>query len=405
MSFQLIDHKRKLNESEEEYIYRICDLRDIIGTWNDVADILNKELNYEFTESRYRKQYQAFQKMFNANKNKFIEDDNYLKEVQIKNDEFFKMKKQFEDQRREYNKLLTSDARSDHLTKNLIEIADRMNEDFPILFNKSVSYDDNGEAVLAISDIHYGMVTDNIWNTYNVEIAKDRMKFLVAKAIKCLKLHNPKVLHILLLGDLCHGAIHNSCRVASEEQTNKQLMHVSELIAEAVGAISEAGCVNEIMVYSTYGNHMRTIQNKNDSIHSDNMETIIPWWLKQRFKNEDNINVIDSDYYEFIKLNVCGYNICATHGDLDKFKNLGLTVNTIFTKKYGETIDYTLSGDKHHLEEFEQFDIESILIRSFCGTDDYSNEHRLYSSAGQTLIFFNNECGRDCTYNIKFKNR
>ena len=95
-----------------------------------------------------------------------------------------------------------------------------------------------------------------------------------------------------------------------------------------------------------------------------------------------------------------GYNICCLHGDLDNFKNIGTTVNTIFSRKFGETIDYTVSGDKHHLEEFEQFDIESILIRSLCGTDDYANNKRLYSKAGQTLMIFNDEYGRESTYHI-----
>lgn len=40
-------------ELEEEYIYRICSLKDVIGTWNDVAVLLNNELGYEFKESKY----------------------------------------------------------------------------------------------------------------------------------------------------------------------------------------------------------------------------------------------------------------------------------------------------------------------------------------------------------------
>ena len=45
-------------------------------------------------------------------------------------------------------------------------------------------------------------------------------------------------------------------------------------------------------------------------------------------------------------------------------------------------------------------DIESILIRSLCGTDEYANNKRLYSKPGQTLIVFNPEYGREATYHI-----
>ena len=145
---------------------------------------------------------------------------------------------------------------------------------------------------------------------------------------------------------------------------------------------------------------MRTFQDKGGSIHSNNKKKLIPWWLEWRLKDNSKVEIKYSEYKEFTKLNVLGYNICCLHGDLDNFKNIGTTVNTIFSRKFGETIDYTVSGDKHHLEEFEQFDIESILIRSLCGTDDYANNKRLYSKAGQTLMIFNDEYGRESTYHI-----
>ena len=105
--------------------------------------------------------------------------------------------------------------------------------------------------------------------------------------------------------------------------------------------------------------------------------------------------------YEFIYLNICGYNVVCTHGDLDKFKNIGITINSLFSKKYGKAINYTFSGDKHHLESFEQFGIESTLVGSLCGTDEYANNKRLYSNPMQTLCIFTPEDGKLCTYNIK----
>lgn len=208
-----------------------------------------------------------------------------------------------------------------------------------------------------------------------------------------------RTLHVLLLGDAAHGAIHASARVASEEDVCDQIINVSEIIAEAINTLSQY--VQTVNIYATYGNHLRTVQNKNDSIHSDNMEKLIPWWLKQRLRDNPKISIIESEYYEFIYLNVLGYDIVAAHGDLEKFKNFGVTVNTLFSKKYGRTIDYTISADKHHIEEFESLGIESILTRSLCGTDEYSNNNRLYSAPGQTLMIFSSSEGRECTYNIK----
>lgn len=321
------------------------------------------------------------------------------KELDKKLADIRKEKQKLFDQRREYNKLLTSDARAEHLNDELLRVAENLNVEYPLIqLDEYKPVNTKREALLAFSDWHYGMVTENIWNIYNTDICKRRVEKLVSKVIDYLELNRIDMLHIVLLGDAAHGGCHVSCRVKSEEDVCDQIMHVSEIMAEAINKLSAH--VNHITVYSCYGNHLRTIQNKQDSVDSDNLEKLIPWWLKQRLKGNDRIDIVESEYKEFTRIDICGYKVCCVHGNLDNFRNIGSTVNTIFSRKFGETIDYTISGDKHHLEEFEQFDIESILIRSLCGTDDYANEKRLYSKSGQTLMIFNLEDGREATYHI-----
>lgn len=371
-------------------------------SWPRLGELFNKELRKNdepwWDESAYRKPYQNAKAYYEEVFSKMI-DGQYSDEVSQQMDELYKLKKQYFDQRREYNKLLTAESRADHLLEYVQSAAEKLNQVKPLSFGIARQLPLDNEAVLCLSDWHYGMVTDNIWNSYNTKICRQRVSYVIGKAIEFLAFHKSKKLHVLLLGDCADGAIKTTSRVAAEEETCDQIMQVAEIIAESVGKLATA--VPEVHVYSTYGNHLRTIQNKNDSIHYDNMEKLIPWWLKARFDGCPNVKVIDSEFKEFMKLNVCGYNICATHGDLDNIKNLGIHVNTIFSKLYGETIDYTIFGDKHHLEEFESFDIENILVRSLCGTDNYANTKRLYSNAGQTLMIFTCEDGRQCTYNIK----
>lgn len=374
--------------------------------WSEIATLINKEFRGDDeslyrTEAAYRKPYQQSKRFYESGVFNQLDEEQYFKELQIQKDALYKEKKQLYDQRREYRKLLTSDARADHLTEEMIKCANKLNSQYPLIgLHSEYPIQDtcNKCAILFWTDWHYGMTTNNIWNTYNTEICKNRVRKMIEYAISYLKLNKIGDLRIVMLGDAAHGSIHSSCRVQSEENTCDQLMHVSEIMAEA---IDELSCfVNNVIVYSCYGNHLRTVQDKNDSIHSDNMEKIIPWWMKQRLKDNDKVTIIESEYREFTKIKVFNYNICAVHGDLDNFKNLGVTVNTIFTKKFGETIDYTISGDKHHLEEFEGFGIENILIRSLCGTDDYANNKRLYSRPGQTLMIFNDIYGRESTYHI-----
>ena len=394
------DLKRMDGESQDQYFYRICTMKDVLGfTWPQMAEVFNKEFGKDCGDTSYRKDWAAFERIFTANEDRLIGDKKYLEEIKAATDELYKVKKQVSDQRREYNKLLTSDARADNLAERLIEVARTLpSNNYGDLFVEDYS-DSKEEATLFLTDWHYGMTTDNIWNTYNIDVCKDRLSKLYSKVVQILSSHKVSKLHVVVLGDLIHGGIHNSARVASEEDVCDQLMHVSEILANFIEKLYEH--VKKIDVHSTYGNHARTIQDKKDSIHSDNMEKIIPWWIKQRLREHHGVNVIDSEYYEFIYLEVCGNNIVCTHGDLDGIKNIGMNVNALFSKKYGKTIDYTFSGDKHHLESFEQFDIESTLVGSLCGSDEYANNRRLYSNPMQTLCIFTPEDGKLCTYNIK----
>ena len=398
--------KKLPNENEAQYIWKVGQAKDsgrISNSWEELAPILNAELGIDETEARgesaFRKKYRVMQQAWDDVFSKSQFSESRLSEMKETERELFKAKKQFEDQRRECKKLWTQEARFDNLTDKLIESVNRLCDEHPLEFYDYVPILGDKEAILCLADWHYGMVTDNIWNKYNTDICRQRVSQLVFKTVEYLQLHNVNVLHVMLLGDAAHGALHTSCRVASEEDTCDQLMHVSEIIAESINELSKY--TSEVNVYTTYGNHLRTVQNKNDSIHSDNMEKIIGWYLEQRLQNNSRVNIVKSDYYEFIFLNVCGYNIVGAHGDLEKFKQFGMTVNTLFTKKYGQTIDYTVSADKHHIEEFESMGIESVLVRSLCGTDDYSNKNRLYSAPGQTLMIFSASEGRECTYNIK----
>ena len=399
--------KRLPNETEDQCVWRIGNAKNngLLGdmTWVDIAAFLNKVFREDETKyydsSAYRKKYKNFADAYEGIFSQTNFSQSRLSEIEEQTKELFMAKKQFEDQRREHKKLWTVEARFRNLTEKMTDAVNHLCEIKPLVFNNTLVASGHKDAVLCLADWHLGMVTENIWNKYNVEICHQRVIQLVEKTIQYLRQHNIDTLHVLLLGDAAHGAIHTSCRVASEEEVCDQLMQVSELIAEVVNRLSEE--VDQVNVYSTYGNHLRTIQNKNDSSHSDNMEKIIPWYLEQRLQNNNRINIIRSDYYEFIYLNVFGYDIVAAHGDLEKFKSFGITVNTLFTKKYGKTIDYTISADKHHIEEFETMGIESVLVRSLCGTDAYANSIRAYSAPGQTLMIFSPEEGRECTYNIK----
>lgn len=400
--------KRYNGESDEDCIYRICELKEELGyTWPQMADVLNEVLQKNYSDSKYRKDFTAFQKTGRKKVYKIpsvVEDkecESKEPKTESMSDEYYKLKKQFQDQRREYYKLLAKDARFEHLTSELIKVANKLNDTKMLRCNEEYFYEyGKEEAVLCLTDWHYGMVAENIWNRFNTEVCVERVSDLLRKVKQHLCSHNVNKVHVLLLGDFIHGAIHTTVRVASEENACEQLMHVSEILAEFINELSDS--VNEVCVYSTYGNHARTIQNKKDSVHEDNMERIIPWWLSWRLKDNHKVHIVENKLHEFIYLNVLGHDIIGVHGDLENFNKLGIDMHTLFSKKYGLNVEYVFSGDKHHMDSNDPYGIETVLIRSLCGSDEYANSKRLYSKAGQTLCIFNEEDGKVCTYNITF---
>ena len=360
-----------------------------LETWQDVVDVVNEVWGTSLCESTVRKAYNGFKKMLPAYLAKRQDSNQETKELEVIKLEIQKEKQKLYDQRREFNSLARKAARSENLEDALACAADGLNQTLPLIGESYVSdFIDDSEAVLTLCDWHYGLVIENIWNTYNVNVCKHRIEVLKEQVIKKLRMHSPVKLHVLLLGDLANGVIHTSSRVASEEGAADELMQVSEIVAEFIAEISRY--VPSVDVHCNYGNHMRSVQNVKDSIHSDNMERIIGWWLVQRLQNNKNIHIIEPEYYEFTLITAAGNNIVAVHGDLEKgFDSIPVTMNMLFTKKLGIGVDYTISADKHHLEAVDKFGVQSFLAPSLCSTDNYANDIRAYSHPSQILMFFN----------------
>ena len=305
------------------------------------------------------------------------------------------------DQRRELNKIERDIARQEYIDSKLIEAAESLNETVGTLFGEAMYADneiENSEAVLVFSDWHYGMVVENVFNKYDTDICKDRVQAVVNNAINRIKVHKCNALHLILLGDAFHGAIHTSVRVASEELVVDQIMQVSEIIAQAINALSMF--VPNVYVYTTYGNHGRVVSNKKDNIHKDNLERIVGWWLKQRLKDNERVTMMPDSGTEFVFVNACGHDICAVHGDLDSVRTSPRLLTTLFFKEYQKNIECIILGDKHHRESFEELGVVSMICGALCGSDDYANEKRLFSKPNQLLLIFD-ENGLDAEYRIR----
>ncbi len=395
--------KKRDSESILQYHKRIIDGKLVDGTLSDIdyAELSPLVYGKTYSSDVARRMFYGSKRTLDllAEEQLRGSDNTTLSEIENKIIELKKEQVRFRDQRREYNKLLASDARSEHLFDCLISAANNLGDTVGSPFQDIKPQEvDDCEGLLVFSDWHYGMVTSNIYNIYDTETCRRRVRQCITAAAKRLRLHKCSKLHIAVLGDLCHGGIHVSARVASEELVCDQIMQSTEILAQAIEHLSQF--VPEVLVYTTYGNHARTIQNKADSVHRDNMERLVPWWLKQRFSSNDNIVIFEEEEDEFLFMNICNHNIVGVHGDLDSVKSAPRLISSLFSREWGEDVDYIILGDKHHRESFSELDCTATVCGSLCGTDDYAHEKRLYSLPSQLLLIINKVDGVDAEYHL-----
>lgn len=127
------DWLRKEDESEYAYIYRIGNIKEQIGSWQDVADLLNYQLGYQYTESKYRKDYAAFCKLFEANRDKLTDNSAQLHEIEQRELELRKEQRKFYDQRQALTRVVNAKAREESLHECIIRSAEQLNMSKPLV--------------------------------------------------------------------------------------------------------------------------------------------------------------------------------------------------------------------------------------------------------------------------------
>lgn len=75
------EYRRFDKETDDQLIYRISQDKEKIGTWQNVADILNSLLGVNYSESAYRKKFQSFNRMLEANQEMFVNSNSQLEDL------------------------------------------------------------------------------------------------------------------------------------------------------------------------------------------------------------------------------------------------------------------------------------------------------------------------------------
>ena len=393
--YLITNYKRFEGETNEELIYRITGEKDKIGSWQGVADILNELLGTEYTESKFRKQRQAFDKMFAANQSKFSNDKAILDDIAEQRRLLERSKIQFRDERNAWQKQNYTTAR---VEQKLDYLEDVLKQQGKISFDvpDTVNINSDNDMLVMLSDLHIGQCFSTQFGEYNSDIARERLEKYLAEIIKIQKRHNSENCFVSIQGDLISGNIHKTIAVTNRENVIEQIKLASEIISSFCYELTKV--FKHVYMQDCSGNHSR-LDRKDDALHSERLDDLISWNVGMFLSHIPNFKVLNDKLdIGIAKFDIRGKTYLATHGDFDNFSKQGVA-NLSFMIGF---IPYAILCGHRHFPAMSDFSgVKMIQSGSLVGSgDDYTIEKRLTGKASQTVCICNDK-GIECYYPIE----
>lgn len=391
----MFDIKRYDGETEEQLLYRVGKQKEEIGTWEDVADVMNGLLGQNYGEAKYRKQFamlKKFMKSSNIDEDCLLNniDTNDIEKLQELKDDIYKERCRLQDANRERRNILREEARFENLKEVLKENLDKIT--YEIKNYKPIDKKQKTKvAILQLSDWHCGALVNNRFNTYNIKTMVERATIIRDKAIQTCKNHNVTDLIIEINGDMVSGLIHVSSRVQAEESVVQQIITVTDVLAKIINSMKPY--FNSIRVVTTLGNHGRLLPNKSDTVTNENFEMLIPIMLRDKLKDVD---IIDSKGLDFVPYQLFDKIILLAHGQND---NLNRVISD-FSKMFKIVPSEIHLGHTHSYKDINDCNIQVTVNGSLIGSDDYAISVRKVTVPSQNLIIYEND---RCIYELKAK--
>lgn len=394
------------DEDEYAYIYRICLMKDVIGTWGDVASLLNDQLGYEYTESKYRKQFQSFQKMFASNQQLF-QSAMYLEDIAEKTREFNRERMKLQTEKIEYNRWLREHARDEMICDRIIDAVRAMPE-MPeykpsITMSMGLKSEADKAGILCYGDEHYGVEFEikglhgETLNKYSPEIFEERMDELFQATLFKILDNGLTKIKIYSLGDELDGILRVSQLMKLRYGVVESAMRYAEIMSNWLNAMT---AYVDVEFHMTEGNHteLRQIGQPKGTFVDDNMSRIIKQFIKVRLENNPKFKMVENES-GLIFDNVFGYNILGIHGEV---KNLESAIKT-FSMMYNTNIDIMFGGHLHHARAMNVgLGKDVIGIPSLIGIDAFSMKIGKTANAGATFVIVEDGKGVTEEHHIKF---
>ena len=378
---------------------RIGNNKDQIGTWQDVANIINDLTGNDFGESTYRKKYTSFQKMLSANQNKFVNTESQLKELDIQKRELERAKIQFRDERNAWQRQNYIDARVEQkldLLESELKSQGRIN--FKPLDVQDRSIVSDNDLLVMLSDLHIGQCFDSHFGKYNSFIAQQRLNKYLNRIIEIKDRHNSENCYVSLQGDLLSGSIHKVLAITNRENVIEQIKIASELISSFCYELTKY--FSHVELSNVSGNHSR-IDRKEDALHDERLDDLIAWNVGCTLNHIPNFSINGNNIDNGIcEINIRNKKYVSVHGDYDPYNRQGVSTLVTFLGYCPYAILY---GHMHTCSVDETNGIKMIRGGSLSGSgDSYTVEKRLLGKPSQ-MVCVCTDYGVECYYPVELQ--
>ena len=386
------------NESEEHLLMRLVAQKDQIGTWDDIAKIMNELTGQSYSECKYRKSYKAFQKMFDANLDTLTDFASYSNAIAEQKRELEEAKIQFRDERSAWNKQNYLGARVeqklDYLEQMLKDIGKIQ---FHSYYSPIITNSDN-DLLVILSDLHIGQTFKSAFGEYNSDIAKDRLSQYLDSIIEIQRRHNSQNAYLSIQGDLLSGSIHKSLAVTNRENVIEQIKLAVEYITSFVTEL--AMHFENVYITNTSGNHSR-IDKKEDALHDERLDDLIGWMIDKLTSDIPNVCFMKNNVDIGIAImNIRGKEYCNVHGDYDSFNKSGVSNLCMMLGHIPYAVTF---GHLHTCTVDNIQGVRAIRGGCFSGVGDpYTIERRLKGIASQIVCVCSNK-GIECFYPVELR--
>lgn len=397
---ECVSYKRDSSETNLQYIWRLCSEKDagvLELTWEELADILNKELiddeSEYLGESAYRKKYQQAKAFYEDVFSKMLSTE-YIDQIVGMRRGLQKERYKLQAEKIEYNRWLREDARDELFAEKVVAaIKKYAGESKPPQRIKVIHK--NRAGLLCLSDCHFGKefkiygLFNEVINEYSPEIFYSRMEQIYNETLDLIRKEDLSIIHIYNLGDSVEGFIRNSQLWSLRWGVIDSATIFGNYMGDWLRKLSEDVT---IVYHQTDGNHdeLRLLDGKKGQHLCESAGKIVKNCII--LKNTDNPNF---QYIEnktgLIFDNICGFNILGIHGEVKELSRAIKEYDNIYDSK----ISYLIGGHKHH-NEFKNCGVRKgcIGVGSIVGSDEFSMNIRQCADATASFIIFEEGKGK-----------